>query len=123
VSQGTRPRPRRASEHSHGARVPRYGAEALEQAGRLFKSLGDSERLQILELLAAGESCVSEIAESTRAELSTVSQRLRLLRTEGLVHRRREGKHIFYSLSDRHVAGLIQNALEHIDETRLPRKR
>ena len=111
-----RPSRRPSADHSHGARVPRYGAEALERAGRLFKSLGDSERLQILELLAAGESCVSEIAESTRAELSTVSQRLRLLRAEGLVHRRREGKHIFYSLSDRDVAGLIQNALEHIME-------
>jgi ArsR family transcriptional regulator len=108
-----RAKARKPAPHSHGARAPRYGAEALERAGRLFKSLGDPERLQILELLAVGEACVSELAESTSAELSAVSQRLRLLRAEGLVHRRREGKHIYYSLSDRHVAGLIHNALEH----------
>ena len=46
----------------------------------------------------------------------TVSQRLRLLRTEGLVRRRRDGNHLFYSLADRHVADLVHNALAHAAE-------
>ncbi|HEV3082290.1 MAG TPA: helix-turn-helix domain-containing protein, partial [Gemmataceae bacterium] len=49
-------------------------------------------------------------------KFSTVSQRLRMLRTEGLVKRRRAGNHLFYALSDRHVADLVQNALAHADE-------
>jgi DNA-binding transcriptional ArsR family regulator len=49
-------------------------------------------------------------------KFSTVSQRLRILRSEGLVVRRREGKHIFYALADRHVADLLNNALAHAEE-------
>ena len=44
---------------------------------------------------------------------STVSQRLRILRSEGLIVRRRAGNHIYYSLADRHVADLIHNGLAH----------
>jgi G3E family GTPase len=39
-----------------------------------------------------------------------------VLRTEGLIVRRREGTHVYYALADRHVADLIHNALEHAAE-------
>ena len=83
---------------------------------RLFRALGDEARLRTLEMLIDREVCVSEIAEATGEQLSTVSHRLRLLRSEGLVERRREGRHIYYSLADRHVYELVQNALEHASE-------
>jgi DNA-binding transcriptional ArsR family regulator len=92
---------------------PRYD---LERAVRLFKVLSDEARLRTLEMLVGREACVSEIAEATGEQISTVSHRLRLLRSEGLVLRRRDGRHIFYSLADRHVFELIQNALEHAVE-------
>jgi len=56
---------------------------------------------------------VSELAEATGERVSTVSHRLRLLRSEGLVKRRRDGRHIFYALTDRHVVELLENALVH----------
>lgn len=83
---------------------------------RLFKALGDEARLRTLDLLVAGEACVSELAETTGERVSTVSHRLRLLRAEGLVKRRREGRHIYYALTDRHVVELIENALVHAAE-------
>jgi hypothetical protein len=49
-------------------------------------------------------------------KFSTVSQRLRVLRAEGLVVRRRAGVHLHYRLSDRHVADLVANALAHATE-------
>lgn len=49
--------------------------------------------------------------------MSTISQRLRVLRAENIVVRRRQGKHVLYSLVDRHVAELVLNALAHADET------
>ncbi len=94
----------------------KYSAETVEKAVRLFKAIGDPERLGLLGLLAGREACVSELSEGTNAELSTVSQRLRLLRGEGLVARRRAGKHIYYSLADHHVTELILSALEHSRE-------
>ena len=56
------------------------------------------------------------LAAAGNDAMSTVSQRLRLLRSEGLVRRRRDGRHIYYSLTDDHVAELVFNALEHAAE-------
>jgi ArsR family transcriptional regulator, lead/cadmium/zinc/bismuth-responsive transcriptional repressor len=75
--------------------------------------MGDAPRLRILELLKKGELCVTEIVAAANEKFSTVSQRLRILRTEGLIVRRRAGNHLIYTLADRHVADLIQNALAH----------
>jgi DNA-binding transcriptional ArsR family regulator len=99
---------------AHAQRVaPVRGPDALERAVRLFRALGDEARLRMLDLLVPGEACVSELASSTGERVSTVSHRLRLLRSEGLVTRRREGRHIFYALADRHVLELVENALQH----------
>jgi DNA-binding transcriptional ArsR family regulator len=49
-----------------------------------------------------------------------VSQQLRLLRAEHIVQRRRTGKHIYYSLADRHIIELVANALEHAAEEPAP---
>ena len=89
---------------------------AVERAARLFRAMGDTARLRILQLLMRGEWCVTEIVEAVGEKFSTVSQRLRILRSEGLVSRRRKGTHLFYALADRHVAGLIENALAHAVE-------
>ena len=72
--------------------------------------------MRLLELLIQGECCVSEMVETLGEKFSTVSQRLRLLRTEGLVARRREGTHLYYALADQHVIDLIHNALAHAVE-------
>lgn len=69
-----------------------------------------------MELLAGGECCVTEIVQTLGEKFSTVSQRLRLLRSDGLVRRRRDGQHIFYALADQHVLDLVHNALAHAAE-------
>ena len=94
----------------------RHSARAVDRAVRLFRALGDAARLHTLDMLVGREACVSELAAATGESVSTVSHRLRLLRTEGLVQRRRDGRHIFYSLADDHVLELIRNALDHADE-------
>ncbi len=95
--------------------------EAIEGAARLFRALGDVQRLKLLVLLAQRESCVTELAQAQGETLATLSQRIRILRNEDLVTRRREGKHINYALADQHVVELISNALAHAQET--PRAR
>jgi ArsR family transcriptional regulator len=94
--------------------------EALERAARLFRAMGDAPRLRILHLLLRGEVCVSEIVTTTCEKFSTVSQRLRILRSEGLVTRRREGSHIYYTLADNHVKDLVSNALVPASELDAP---
>lgn len=96
--------------------MPPVDEAALEAAARIFRAMGDPQRLRTLAMLSQGEACVSEIAAATSEELSTISQRLRVLRSENLLTRRRQGKHILYSLADQHVSGLIFNALAHSTE-------
>lgn len=90
--------------------------ESLDRAAQLFRAMGDGPRLRILEMLTGGERCVTEIVTAMNEKFSTVSQRLRILRSEGLVVRRRAGTHLYYALADRHVTDLIQNALAHANE-------
>jgi DNA-binding transcriptional ArsR family regulator len=92
-------------------------AEDLSRAADIFRALGDPGRLRILTLLAERERCVTELVEVLQEKISTVSQRLKLLRSERLARSRRLGKHIFYSLADKHIVELIANALDHARES------
>ena len=108
---------RLSCEHGeHRARSLAVDAAVLERASGIFRALGDPARLRLLEYLTHGECCVSELVEAFGEKFSTISQRLRLLRAERLIVRRREGTHLFYALADQHVIDLIQNALAHADE-------
>lgn len=104
----------------HGPSAVALRAQIDEQSCRLaagiFRALGDPARMQVLTLLARQELCVSEIASALQDSLPAVSQRLKLLRSERIVSQRREGKHIYYALADRHIAELIANGLAHASE-------
>ena len=106
------------SEHEHSEPQNAAPADvgACERAAAIFRALGDTNRMRLLSLLMANELCVSEITTLLEDNLSAVSQRLKLLRAERIVVSRRDGKHIFYSLSDGHVRDLIVNALAHGNE-------
>ncbi len=106
------------ADHAHRPiRKPVVNEVSLDRAARIFRAVGDVSRLRILALLSQGEACVTEIAAATQEELSTISQRLRILRSEHLVVRRRQGKHINYALSDQHIVEMVFNALAHASET------
>lgn len=103
-------------EHARRARTANLSEEQLERAAAIFRAAGDVSRLKLLSRLCDGEWCVTELADAAGVGLSTVSQQLRLLRAERIVARRRAGKHIFYSLADKHVIDLIQGAIAHAGE-------
>jgi DNA-binding transcriptional ArsR family regulator len=104
-------------EHGPEAvRRPLVDDAALERASRLFRAIGEPSRLRLLSRLAQGEMCVTELAASEGESLSTISQRLRVLRAESIIVRRRRGKHINYALADQHVMDLVFNALAHATE-------
>ena len=62
------------------------------------------------------ERNVNQIVEITGASQSLVSHQLKILKDADLVQARRDGRQVFYSLSDRHVQELIQVVLEHVLE-------
>ncbi len=99
-------------EHT-GQRHEAVDADVMEKAAAMFRAAGDPGRLRILHCLLCGEHCVSDLAAESNDGMSTISQRLKVLRSEGLVRRRREGKHVYYTLADDHVAELVRGALDH----------
>ncbi len=88
--------------------------ERLNKAAELFKVFGDPTRMRILYTLSESELCVQDIADRLEMSQSAISHQLRTLKRTALVRFRREGKTIFYSLADEHVATIIQQGLAHV---------
>ncbi len=68
--------------------------------------------------LSREELCVHDLAALLGMSVSAVSHHLRSLRQMHLVKNRRDGKRVFYSLDDDHVAGLIRQSLDHYKHTK-----
>lgn len=90
--------------------------DCLMDLAELFKVFGDSTRIRILYALADNELCVCDIADLLSMNQSAISHQLRILKNAGLVKSRRDGKSIFYSLSDDHVHTILNQGLEHVRE-------
>ena len=74
--------------------------ENAQKASNFLKAISHEGRLMILCHLASGEKSVTELEELLSARQAAVSQQLSRLRLEGLVTPRRDGKAIYYSLTD-----------------------
>ncbi len=90
--------------------------ELLYDLAELYKVFGDSTRIKILFTLYEGEMCVCGIAELLGMTQSAISHQLRVLKQSKLVKFRKEGKTVYYSLSDDHIFKILGQGLEHITE-------
>lgn len=90
--------------------------EELFNLADLFKVFGDTTRIKILYALSESELCVCAIAELLKMTQSATSHQLRVLKDSGLVGSRREGKTIYYFLTDDHVRSIISQGYDHITE-------
>jgi len=75
---------------------------------RVFKALADETRLKIIKFLLDGDKCVCEIFPHVKRTQSTVSIQLGKLEDDGILKSRRDGKKIFYSLSDLRVCDVFK---------------
>ncbi len=90
--------------------------ETLIDLSDLFKIFGDSTRVKILYALFKSEMCVCDIAVLLGMTKSAISHQLRVLKQAKLVKYRKEGKIVYYSLSDEHVKNIFAQGLLHISE-------
>jgi DNA-binding transcriptional ArsR family regulator len=81
--------------------------KAADGACRLLKALSNPDRLLLLCHLAQGEMRVGELEETTGIAQPTLSQQLGVLREEGLVSNRREGKNIHYSIDSEQALAVM----------------
>ncbi len=73
-----------------------------------LKVLSNPDRLKILCVLVEGELNVQQIELRTDIQQPTLSQQLTVLRKADMVRTRREGKLIFYQVSDPKVLAIMQ---------------
>ena len=107
--------------HAHKETVDKVNSdmpdeELLYDLAELYKVFGDSTRIRILYVLFEAEMCVCDIAQVLSMTTSAISHQLKVLKQAHLVKYRREGKTVFYSLSDDHVRSILDQGLEHISE-------
>ncbi len=88
----------------------------MQDLAELFKVFGDTTRIRILFVLFESEMCVCDMAETLNMTQSAISHQLRLLKSNGLIRARRQGKSVFYSLADNHVSTIMKQGWEHILE-------
>ena len=101
-------------EHVHDAILHLVDDATATRLAETFKALSDPTRVRVVSLLAQAELCVCDLAAALGVSQSAMSHQLRTLRDLHLVRRRREGRQVFYTLDDDHVADLFQRGLEHV---------
>lgn len=81
---------------------------SAQSASLLLKSLAHPQRLMLLCQLTQGEYCVSELENLVNLQQPSLSQQLGVLRTEGIVTARREGRQIYYRIASDDALAVMQ---------------
>jgi len=74
--------------------------EALKMIARRFAVLSEPMRLRLIHELFPGEKNVSELVEATEGTQANISRHLHTLTEAHILHRRKEGLQVFYSIAD-----------------------
>lgn len=90
--------------------------EQLIDLADFYKIFGDYSRIKILFVLRHEELSVQALADRVGMTQSACSHQLKNLKAMDLVVARRDGKAIYYSLADDHIATILDMGLEHINE-------
>jgi len=86
--------------------------EVYMSLAETFAALADSNRSKIIYSLLGQELCVCDIASVVAISESAVSQHLRILRNLKLVKQRKDGRMMYYSVSDEHIRTLLDVCLD-----------
>lgn len=103
-----------------------YNNRDVKTLGKVFKLLGEPNRLRILFELGLECQPVTDIIEATGLSQTNVSFHLRALREAGLVRPERRGSFIYYCLPDSDLLAIVEDMkawLEQHDVIKTRRKR
>jgi DNA-binding transcriptional ArsR family regulator len=78
--------------------------DLLQQQAALCSTMAHAKRLAILEVLKGGEASVGDIAGILGSSISTVSQHLRIMRDKNVILARKDGRTVYYRLSNPKIA-------------------
>ncbi len=86
----------------------------LSRLADYFQNFSDSTRLKIISCLSLCDMCVGDISTLLGINQTTVSHQLKILKDQGLVAYRRDGKILLYSLIERSVNDVMMYAVEYL---------
>jgi ArsR family transcriptional regulator len=89
---------------------------AAAHVAELFRAFSDTSRVRILFALISQEFNVGMLAEQVGISESAVSHHLRGLRQMRLVQARRDGKEVYYRVTDEHIITLFQQGVKHVQD-------
>jgi DNA-binding transcriptional ArsR family regulator len=93
--------------------IARFNNEKCQNVERMLSIMSNPIRFHILCALSMDSFTVSELVYLTKGKLSNISQQLRIMTLAGYLTKEREGKQIYYSISDLRIVEMIQ-FLEHL---------
>ncbi len=87
----------------------------FQKLADFYKIIGNDTRCKIIYALSINEMCVCDLANVLSMTKSSISHQLSKMREAGVVKCRRDGKEVYYSLDDQHIAGIFAISLAHIN--------
>jgi DNA-binding transcriptional ArsR family regulator len=81
--------------------------DALSQAAECLKTLAHPHRLRIVQMLLQGRYTVGELAEACGVPSHMASEHLRLMQRCGFLASEKEGRRVYYSISEPHLANIM----------------
>lgn len=115
--------------HDHGTndcndflRKKLESADKFTAVAEIFKQLGDSARIRIFWILCHYEECVINISALMDMSSPAVSHHLRILKDNGLIEGRRDGKEVYYKVKDSEICRLLHQMIEEVMEVACPEK-
>lgn len=89
--------------------------EILNELAEFFALMGNMTRAKILFAVMESEMCVCDLANVLSMSKSSISHQLSLLKAQGIVKCRKDGKEVYYMLDDEHVKEVFEVGLFHIE--------
>ena len=91
-------------------------ADTLAAAGDLLRALAAPVRIAVVLQLRESPRCVHELVDALGVTQPLISQHLRVLKGAGVVRGDRRGREVVYRLVDSHLAHIVVDAVEHVQE-------
>jgi len=92
--------------------------KTAEHVAEVLKAIAHPIRVQIIELLQAGELRVGDIAETLGGKQAITSQQLNMMKDKGVLSCRRNGNKVYYRIENKNVIRLLHCIYDHCDKKR-----
>jgi ArsR family transcriptional regulator, zinc-responsive transcriptional repressor len=82
--------------------------DSLSAAAECLRTLAHPHRLRMVQMLLQGRFTVGELAEACEIPSHMASEHLRLMQRCGFLAPQKEGRFVYYTVAEPHLAGILQ---------------